>query len=158
MGVLSALPFVSAGNLCCCLWVIVGGLVAAYVLQQNQAAPIAAGDGALVGLLAGLVGAVVHVAVGVVITLLIGSREREIVQRILDMSPNIPPEVRDLMERFAHGNVSAAWFVIGPILSLMFWSCINSVFATIGGLLGASIFKKNTPPGTIDVTPTGPTA
>ena len=32
MGVLSALPIVSAGNYCCCLWVISGGLVAAYVL------------------------------------------------------------------------------------------------------------------------------
>jgi hypothetical protein len=157
MGVLSALPIISAGNVCCCLWVIVGGLVAAYVLQQNQSAPIGAGDGALVGLLAGLVGAVVHVGLGVVITILIGSREREIVQRILDMSPNIPPNVRDVMERFAHGEVSAAWFVIGPIVGLMFWSCVHSVFATIGGLLGAAIFKKNTPPGTIDVTPAGPT-
>ena len=27
MGVLSALPLVSAGNLCCCLWVIGGGAV-----------------------------------------------------------------------------------------------------------------------------------
>ena len=26
MGVLSALPIVSAGNVCCCLWVVVGGL------------------------------------------------------------------------------------------------------------------------------------
>jgi hypothetical protein len=28
MGVLSALPIVSAGNWCCCLWVVSGGLVA----------------------------------------------------------------------------------------------------------------------------------
>ena len=26
MGVLSALPLISAGNICCCLWVIVGGM------------------------------------------------------------------------------------------------------------------------------------
>ena len=29
MGVLSALPLISAGNFCCCMWVISGGLVAA---------------------------------------------------------------------------------------------------------------------------------
>ena len=43
MGVLSALPLVSAGNICCCLWVVTGGLVAAYLLQQNQAMPISRG-------------------------------------------------------------------------------------------------------------------
>ena len=31
MGVLSALPLISALNACCCLWVVSGGLVAAYV-------------------------------------------------------------------------------------------------------------------------------
>jgi len=41
LSVLSALPLISAGNLCCCLWVISGGLVAAYLLQQNQSTPIA---------------------------------------------------------------------------------------------------------------------
>ena len=44
MGVLSALPIISAGNLCCCLWIISGGLVAAYVLQQNQPTPITPAD------------------------------------------------------------------------------------------------------------------
>ena len=56
MGVLSALPIVAAGNLCCCLWIISGGVVAAYLLQQNQSAPVTPGDGALVGLLAGMAG------------------------------------------------------------------------------------------------------
>ena len=56
MGVLSALPFVAGGNLCCCLWVVSGGAIAAYLFQQNQSTPIATGDGALVGLLAGLIG------------------------------------------------------------------------------------------------------
>ena len=51
MGVLSALPIIAAGNLCCCLWVVSGGAIAAYLLQQSQATPIEPGDGALVGLL-----------------------------------------------------------------------------------------------------------
>ena len=43
MGVLSALPLVTAGNVCCCLWVVSGGVVAAYLLQQNQTTPMTAG-------------------------------------------------------------------------------------------------------------------
>ena len=34
IGVLSALPIVGAANLCCCLWVICGGMVAAYLLSR----------------------------------------------------------------------------------------------------------------------------
>ena len=47
MGVLSALPIVNMGN-CCCLWVLGGGAIAAYLLQQDHPAPINLGDGALV--------------------------------------------------------------------------------------------------------------
>ena len=68
-GVLSALPIISAGNFCCCLWVVGGGAVAAYVLQQNTAAPVTPGDGALAGLLAGLVGAFVHLFLSIPLTL-----------------------------------------------------------------------------------------
>jgi len=32
LGILSALPIVSAANLCCCLWVVAGGVLAAYLL------------------------------------------------------------------------------------------------------------------------------
>ena len=36
LGVLSALPIVNIGNACCCLWVIAGGVAAAYLLQNNR--------------------------------------------------------------------------------------------------------------------------
>jgi len=38
IGVLSALPVVQICN-CCCLWIIGGGLLAAYLQQQNQPVP-----------------------------------------------------------------------------------------------------------------------
>ena len=45
-----------------------GGAVAAYVLQQNQEAPITPGDGALAGLLAGIVGAFIYLVLSIPIT------------------------------------------------------------------------------------------
>lgn len=154
MGVLSALPLISAGNVCCCLWVICGGLLAAYLLQQNQAEPIAPGDGAVVGLLAGLIGAFVQAVVSIPINLLIGPMERAMVQRFVEMAGNMPPEVREMFERYNNPEgPAAAYFIIGKIFALLFWLCVGAVFSTIGGLLGALIFKKNLPPGTIDVTP-----
>jgi hypothetical protein len=137
--------------------VLTGGVIAAYVLQQNQAAPITPGDGALVGLLAGFVGAIVQVIVSIPISLMIGPMERAMVQRVLEMAGNMPPEMREMFERFGSEGPRAGFFIITRIVGLIFWMCVGAVFSTLGGLIGAAIFKKHTPPGTIDVTPTTPT-
>jgi len=162
MGVLSALPLVGPmGNICCCLWVICGGVVAAYVLQQGQQVPITPGDGALVGLLAGVVGAFVHTVVSIPINLLIGPFERQIAQRIIDMAGPLPPEFRGAWERYGSQRQAAAFLILSSIFSLIFWMFIGAIFSTVGGVIGAAIFKKQqpppAPPGTIDVTPTPPT-
>ena len=158
MGLLSALPLISVGNVCCCLWVIGGGLVAAYLLQQNQATPITPGDGALVGLLAGLIGALVQVVVSIPISMVVGPMERAMAQRLLEMAGNVPPEMREMFERYSGEGRSMAFVIIGRIFALFFWVCLGAVFSTIGGLIGALIFKKNLPPGTIDVIPAPPTS
>jgi len=143
MGVLSALPLISAGNLCCCLWVISGGVVAAYLLQQESPTPITNGDGAMVGLLAGLIGALVCTAISIPITLMFAPMERRIVGSLLQNSENLPPVWRDMMERSQGGRFRAARVVLG----LMFWLCAGAIFSTIGGLLGATFFRKPLPPG-----------
>src|SRR5215212_6960823 len=151
MGVLSALPLIGpVGNACCCLWVVGGGLLAAYLLQQNRAAPITPSDGLLVGLLAGLIGAVVHAAISIPLTLILGPAERAMAQRFIEMAP---PEVRETFERYAGGDreFSAGFFIVAQIVGLMFWACIGAIFASIGGVLGAAIFKKRLPPESIDI-------
>jgi hypothetical protein len=157
MGVLSALPLISVGNACCCLWVVSGGIVAAYVLQQNQTLPITPGDGALVGLLAGLFGALVQAVLSIPITMVVGPMERELAQRILDMAGNIPPDLRDALERFSRNGRSGPLLLVGRMVAFMFWVCVGAVFSTLGGLLGAALFRKPAPPpGTIDIPPANP--
>lgn len=153
MGVLSALPFVSAGNVCCCLWVIAGGMAAAYVLQQNQTAPISPGDGALVGLLAGLAGAVIQTLVSIPVGVLVGPMERRMLQRFVEMAGTMPPEIRDALERYDGETPGVALFLVSRVFSLFFWLFVGAAFSTIGGLIGAAVFRRGTPPGTIDVTP-----
>ena len=152
MGVLSALPIVSAGNLCCCLWVVSGGLVAAYVFQQSHPEQISAGDGALVGLLAGIFGALIHTAVSIPIDIVVGPMQRAMMQRVLDMAGNMPPDMRDMFSRFSGDRqMAGAFFLVAHIIGFVFWTCVGAVFSTLGGLLGSAIFKKQTPPGTIDI-------
>jgi len=141
IGVLSALPFVGAANLCCCMWVIAGGMVAAYVLQSNTPQAITTGDGALVGLLAGLIGAVVHTVVSLPINLLMGGVTQRILQQIVNSAPDIPDNVRQMIDSM---GTSAAFSVVGVVIGFMFWLFCGAVFATLGGLLGAAFFKKKT--------------
>jgi hypothetical protein len=151
LGVLSALPLIGPiGNACCCLWVVVGGMLAAYLLQANRSTPVAPADGLLVGLIAGVIGAAVHTAIKIPLDLLLGPAERAMVQRFIEVAP---PEVRDFFERLVGTDreFGATVFIISHIVGLMFWACVGAIFGAIGGVLGAAIFKKPLPPGTIDV-------
>jgi hypothetical protein len=138
IGVLSALPLVNVAN-CCCLWLITGGALAAWVMQQNHPAPIRAGDGALVGFLAGMVGAFVYVVVAAPISLLMAPIEEAMRSRVLEGAQEMPPEVRDALTRFGSGGAGLA---IGFAMNLL----LGMIFSTLGGVLGAVWFKKPGPP------------
>ena len=152
-GALSALPIVQVGNLCCCLWIIIGGVAAASVLQQRQSTPITPGDGALVGLLAGLAGAVVYLAIAVPIEIMIAPIRRELMARLMDRLGDVPPQFRD------YANRSGAMSLVFTIIDFVMRLFLGALFSTLGGLLGAAIFAKKTPPAAplnvIDVPPPG---
>jgi len=150
MGALSALPIVSAGNICCCLWIVSGGIVAAYLLQQNQSAPITQGDGAFVGLVAGIIGAGVYLVLSIPISIMVAPFERAFMQRMIELGGGgMPPQLRDFSMTYVGG---AARLTLGFVLMLV----LGAIFSTIGGLVGALIFRKQAPPaqpGVIDVPP-----
>src|SRR5690242_19349951 len=100
MGVLSALPLIGAANVCCCLWVVSGGVAAAYVLQQNQAMPITPGDGAVAGLFAGIAGAFIAVLLSIPIAILLEPMQRAMAERALQMAGPMPPALRQLFENY----------------------------------------------------------
>jgi hypothetical protein len=147
MGVLSALPIISAGNICCCLWVVSGGVVAAYLLQQNQHAPITPGDGAVVGLLAGLIGALVQFVISIPIGILVAPMERAIVQRMVEAAGNMPPAMREMFEGYLEqsGQPTIVAVVFRRLVELCLMLVAGAVFSTLGGLLGAAIFRKQLP-------------
>jgi hypothetical protein len=158
MGWLSALPIIYFGNVCCCLWVVSGGVVAAYLLQQNQPTAITPGDGALVGLLAGLAGALIHFLISIPIDLLMQPFERAMADRLLEMAGEMPPWLADVVQQAAQqrNEVGIGYIIATRIVVFMVMLCIGAIFSTLGGLLGAAIFKKATPPGVIDIPPPPP--
>jgi hypothetical protein len=142
LGVLSALPIVGAGNCCCCLWVISGGVLAAYLLQKNQPAPIEAGDGALVGLLAGVIGVVVWQVLAIPVTLVMGPFQAQLMERLLS-NADLPENVRPLVETLRQ---STGFSVVGFIVGAFFTLVVGIVFSTLGGLIGAALFRTKGSP------------
>jgi hypothetical protein len=152
IGVLSALPFVSV---CCCLWMVTGGAIAVYLMQQNHPYPVNAADGALVGLLAGLVGALVSGLLSIPINMAMGPVLQQAVQGWVTSNPDIPAESKAMLENLMARSGSPT--VIGTIIGIFMGMLVGSIMAMLGGLLGVAIFKKKDlpppPPGTIEVLP-----
>ena len=150
IGVLSALPLVNAGNCCCCLWVVAGGVLATYLRQQNTPYEVPASEGALVGLLAGVFGGIIGAVLSIPIEMMMGPIQRQFVERILSANPDFPAEMRDMVDNMAVGPVAVAFRFISMTV-------LGAIFGMLGGLLGVAIFKKNAPPppppGTIEVLP-----
>jgi hypothetical protein len=151
IGVLSALPLVSLGNCCCCLWVLIGGALAAYLRQQNNPYQIDAAEGAIVGLMAGAIGGVLYAVLSIPLQLFLAPFQDQWVDRVLSSNPDITPEMRDMFDRMTRSSGLR-------IASMLIYVIVYSVFGLLGGLIGAAVFKKNLPPppppGTIDVPPT----
>ena len=132
MGVLSVLPIVENANACCCLWVVIGGVLAAWVMQQNHPLPITAGQGALVGLLAGLIGFAVTIVASIPVAYFQGTLMEGFSESLLRQE-GMPPEMRDVLQQVGPGVI----FVLQGVM--MFGA--DLVFGTLGGLIGAAIFR-----------------
>jgi uncharacterized membrane protein len=142
LGVLSALPLINLFNCLCCAWVIVGGVVAAKLYVKDSPQPVSLGGGVLVGLITGIIGAIVSTLFSIPLRLMTNSAGMNIMgqlKRTMDQLPNVPPETRQMIENLAaRGDLGVAFFLFGAIFTLVLYS----VVAMIGGAIGVAIFEK----------------
>jgi hypothetical protein len=151
IGVLSALPFVNLPNYCCCcLWVLVGGALAAYLRQQNTPYQIDVAEGAIVGLMAGAIGGVIYSILSIPLQMFVGPMLEQWTERMMSNNPDVTPEMRDMFQRLSTSSGAR-------LLSVLVTLVVDSIFGMLGGLIGVAIFKRNLPPppppGTIDIPP-----
>jgi hypothetical protein len=139
IGVLSALPIV---NCCCCLWMIGGGALSAYLKSQSQPTSLTLGQGAAIGALAGVVGTIVWQ----VVTLALSPLNMRFLE-LAGNSPDMPPEVRDMIETMKGGALGGdAVSIAGNVVSFVLTLCVISILSTLGGMIGAAYFRKDVPP------------
>jgi hypothetical protein len=137
--VLSSAPLISFGNLCCCLWVVLGGLLTVYLQQQSKDTPIETSDAVLGGLLAGLIGAVISGIVSYALLTWTGTMWQDQARSAIESNPDIPPQVRDFVMNLMTGKGVV-------LLQLAVTVPCYAIFSMLGALLGTAFFKKKTPP------------
>ncbi len=135
IGLLSIIPIINLGNICCCLWAILGGLLATYLYVKDSPLPASPGDGAILGAVAGVVGGVIVIILGIPISIVAGGITRELFVRLME-SIN-PSQAEMIRAQMLSGLTVAREVVNGIVLAV----CLV-IFSTLGGLLGVPIFEK----------------
>ena len=137
-GVLSGIPFL---NCLCCLWIIGGAALAAYLLVKDSPVALTSGDGALVGAFAGIVAAVVDSLLAIPLRSMNMAFTKRIFERLGEYLNEIPSQWNDWINRGTE-PISIAWFFVSLLIS----AAIFAAFGALGGVLGMALFGKKTPP------------
>jgi hypothetical protein len=131
--------FIPFANLCCCLWAIIGGAVASYMLiKRSPTLRVNNGDGATVGLLAGVIGSLLFLAIALPFILMSWPAvTAEMLARGEAMNDPAQQESIKRMVEFMQNNR-----VLAAILIWFIFACLFMGFATLGGIIGIAVFEK----------------
>ena len=116
----SLIPFIGA---CCCIWSIIGGVLASFLYIKGSSVPVKLGDGAIVGALAGVVGGIIYVVIYLPFSLLYGMA---VMQEQIDRSGVQIP--------FSGTILVIILSIVGAIVLVL--------LSTLGGVIGTAIFEK----------------
>jgi hypothetical protein len=146
-GILSAIPII---NCLCCLWIIGGAMLAAYLLTKGSKVPLSSGDGAIVGAFAGIVAAIVDFFVSIPFQ----AMSEDIFRNVMEKFSEYADEMPQGWESFMEGGAFEASMAMN-ILGLLIAAVVFSILGALGGILGMSMFGKKLYPTqgniTIDV-------
>jgi uncharacterized iron-regulated membrane protein len=121
---------VPAASWCCCLWGVLGGVLAAYLYIKRSPTPVRVGDGAIVGLMAGAIGALVYALIALPITYF--AVDPETLQAMIE------ERLRRSGTQFDIRHYWGWLLLLGVIIQGLFLA----VLSLLGGLLGVPIFEK----------------
>lgn len=143
-GILSLIPIVNLGNCCFCSWLVVGGAVASKMLINRTPRPVKSGEGAQVGLMAGLIATGIYLVISLLL-LVAGIGEglqRSIFEGIANKSSD--PQFQEMIQKVleASANQTPGQRLIGALPILILLAVFYIGFSTLGGLLGVALFEK----------------
>jgi zinc ribbon protein len=136
-----SVPIINFGNALCCMWVLMGGGIAAFMVSKQRPAGITYGDGAFAGVLSGLVGAVfatlLSIPIQIISARIFGSQQQAFEEMMKDV-PGFEGPMKDLLLEMASPQITAAKLLFVFISDLL----IFALFAMVGGILTVAILNK----------------
>lgn len=145
LGILSSLPVLNLFNCLCCAWIIGGGMLAAYMYVKEAPYRVSMGNGVLIGLFAGIIGAIVSALFSIPLNYLISSGGMgfaEQFREMIEQVPNVPPETREMLRSLSDRNGMGLFYFL---FYLLFSLVLFGLFAMLGGAIGVAVFEKRKP-------------
>ncbi|MBN2207599.1 MAG: hypothetical protein JW742_09365 [Candidatus Aminicenantes bacterium] len=141
-GVLSGVPILSC---LCCLWIIGGAMLAVRLTAKDSPRSLTSGDGAIVGMLTGIVAAIVESLVSLPLRAVNADFVKTLLERMAKYADDMPSGWESWIEGSAEAAPGPAWFLVGVIISAVLFAA----FGALGGIIGVSLFgrKPSPPPG-----------
>lgn len=144
VGILSAIPGISAVNLCCCAWALLGGIVAVKLTIRRSQRPVKTSEGAQIGAAAGLIGAVIFciVAIPIIVSGLMTNSSLKLMAWIAERAND--PKLQQMMDEAIKQAASqtAAQRLVSSLPVLFVQGIVFCGFTVLGGLLGVALFEK----------------
>jgi hypothetical protein len=146
MTFISLFPFLNLINLLCCAGIIGGGYAgAAYYAKQlsNSGGKIEFKDGAMIGILSGLLSAMIVVVFTTLITIISSQNPVPEMQKILDSyGLPIPPEYDSILKKISDEYDRNGFSITITLVNLAAYLITYPLFGGIGGVIAASVYGK----------------
>lgn len=148
----TVVPVLNMINCICCAGIMGGAVLATFMFKKNfpDDMPFTVGDGAVIGVLSGLVGAVLNALITV---LMLGASSAgmsvefdqkfdEIIRQLeaQGQDPHVVSQIRDFFVQVADSALLLFFLILAASIFIF------AVFGVLGGLIGGSIFRTRVIP------------
>ena len=152
IGAISGIPGLSLLNCCCCAGILLGGALSVYFYKQeftDEMPPLESSDALILGIVAGIIGALITTILGATISLILGPVEtrmmssfmEKLMQKLEDRG-SLPPGTIDNMRDQFEQAIKEGGSLSGILRSLIYALILYPIFSMLGGLIGFGIFGK----------------
>jgi hypothetical protein len=143
---ISIFPFLNFINLICCAGVIIGVIAGAgYYNNQlkKNGEVIQFKDGAAIGILSGVLSALLVVIITTLISLVLRQNPIPTLYNIIDkQGVTLPPDVEVLLQKISDEYSRNGFSITLTVANFILYILIYPLFGLLGGILGVSIFSR----------------
>ncbi|MGD0037815.1 MAG: hypothetical protein ABSC53_11045 [Bacteroidota bacterium] len=155
IGAISGIPGLNLLNCCCCAGILLGGAMSVYLYRQefkNEMPPMESSDALILGIVAGIIGALITTCLSAIITLILGPVETQMMRNFmekltqkLENNGSVPSGTLDNMRDQFEQSLKESGTIGGILRSLVYALILYPIFSMLGGLIGYGILGKKKP-------------